>query len=240
MKTPALLALCLLACDAGMTTTTQGARVTVDFFAQFSRVVLAAGTPEGADPTQLGPRVLVMGDSQVGHFGGALAQATSLRDDPWDLTLVSVSGSGVQNQSYWVPHIEARIAGSNPDLVVLNLGTNDANSPSFGEVWLELPAHALELLRSIPEDVPVVIVGTPPDLTPFGVPTPNQAAWLDASWGHALNARKLECPGFRSAFVLIPSGQLGADGVHYSALGGARVAELVAEAADQLLGEVMP
>lgn len=210
-----------------------------DFLSLFLLCVVYA-----SDPGALGPRVLLVGDSNVGTgLVAGLSRMASLRPSPWELTPVSVSGSGIRHQEFWIPHLRARVASNEPELVVINLGTNDACDAEFGEHWLQLPGQALNLLREIPTSTPVVVVGVPPDMTCLDGATPfGPVDWINLwVWQGALSAW-----GGNARFVMPPPGLLlneGEEGqpplfVHYTDLGGRQVAAMVYDAASELLGEM--
>lgn len=210
-----------------------------EFFRLFTLTVVLAGQPQGYDPATLGPKVVYIGDSNVGTTVGAeLARRASLRDKPWRLIVHSVSGSGMFNTAYWVPHARALCNAEQPALVIFNLGTNDAGSGEFPSRWPELPALAYELAANCPM-ARVVFVGVPPDYAPWlwnGVefvqtPLPGQAAWLNQ---YALPYAAGTAGGL---FVPVDAGWVGADGVHYTELGGRALGARVYEAGRVALGE---
>jgi lysophospholipase L1-like esterase len=200
------------------------------FFALFAAVVLDLKY----DPSVLGPSVGIYGDSNVGTgLVAGLARRGALRPNAWDLSVASVSGSGLRNQGFWVPHLRARIERHKPDVVILNLGANDACAYDFGEHFQEMPEQALALLREIPTTTRVVIVGVPPDVhNPMGEACEGAAQWLNLFvWPYAIGKW-----GGEGRFIQPPAGLLG-DPVHYTELGGREVAEMVYDAACELLGE---
>lgn len=202
----------------------------MDFFSQFFLCVFLTYY----DPSLLGPKVLVVGDSNVGTtLIGELVRLGSLRDHPWRIVPVSASGSALRHQAYWLPHLQALIAMESPDAVVVNLGTNDCG-PDFPAVWTDLPAQA----RAIAEaagGIPVVFVGVPPDLSPGGQSLAGPVGWIN-QWvlPYVVQAR----PG--TSLVQVGAGRLGEDRVHYSEAGGRVTGGEVYAALQVALGEVVP
>ncbi len=73
--------------------------------------------------------VLHLGDSEVG-FGGGLTKALRRRFEAHHITFVSNSLTAAGLQSYDAePRVRGLVKSANPDLVILNLGTNNLTVP---------------------------------------------------------------------------------------------------------------
>ena len=96
-------------------------------------------------PTTSGavPAVLVIGDSNLFQSGAQVDAA--LRDEGVEPTLHGVPGYGVKDLEYWLGQLGGLLA-RDPDIVVVGLGTNDAEAASD---ILQFPARLDELMGTI-------------------------------------------------------------------------------------------
>ncbi len=104
-------------------------------------------TPTPADPL----RILVAGDSLMGWIGPALVEG--LEGRPIDLRESWEVGSGLARPDVvnWPARLEAEMAGSNPEVVVMGFGANDAGDMATpdGRVGVGTPEWTAEYQRRV-------------------------------------------------------------------------------------------
>ncbi len=94
-----------------------------------------------------GHKVLLVGDSLMN--GSRAAVTFTLSQDGWDTDIEAIGGTTI---TYWSERIPYLVALQQPDVVVIELGTNDC-APTECPV---LAPYIDEIMRSIPASTPVL------------------------------------------------------------------------------------
>jgi lysophospholipase L1-like esterase len=173
--------------------------------------------PAPPRPTATGNSVLLVGDSLL--WAATPDVDAALRAEGWEPTIAAAPGTTVAS---WLPSLPQRVAGTRPDVVVVELGTNDCNGPCS-----TLPAEIEAFLRALPRDVPILWldVQTEPSY-PAHPETVNRA--LAAAARHWPAVRII---GMNERFRDRPEWHL-PDGLHFNETGSARLADLIAGSLD--------
>jgi lysophospholipase L1-like esterase len=166
-------------------------------------------------PSVDGNRVLLVGDSLLWQSIGPVT--TTLRADGWEPTITAAPGTTI---GAWVEKMSTLVADARPDVVVVELGTNNcvAECP-------HIDAVVDQLMRRIPRTTPVIWLNVQAQPTyPAHPESVNDAlAAARARWSNLtladLSARFRNHPEWH-----IP------DGLHLSAAGSEELGHFVAEA----------
>lgn len=179
------------------------------------------------------PHVLVIGDSNV--FESATPIDEALRACGLEPTIRGVPTLGLRDlDDYWLPELPGLLA-TDPDVVVVALGANDAATPPGGEGGpfdTELDA----MMRALPE-VPVLwLTHVDQRVDGFG---PHAAAVNERIRAAASRWDRLGIIDFTPALSADPT-LLRSDGLHFSPAGMQEYARRIAQSAAAALGRTCP
>ena len=106
-----------------------------------------------------GPNVLLVGDSIL---NGSRSQVTdALQAAGWQPSIEAVGGTAI---SFWVGRLQLYVDSAQPDIVVIELGTNDCSPVQC----VPLDPYIDQIMQAIPSSVPVVWLNSQTDVpAPF-------------------------------------------------------------------------
>ena len=186
-----------------------------DLFAAAAPTTTTTTTTATTTSAVDGNRVLLVGDSLL--YGSTDQVTSALTSEGWDPVVAAVSGTSIED---WTASMAELIAVNQPDVIVIELGTNDCNATCTGL------ADAIDaLMSSVPATIPVywLDVQEQPSYPVYAAEVNDELLAAAARYAQItlvdMDARFRDHPEWHVD-----------DGLHFNADGAEQLASLIADA----------
>jgi lysophospholipase L1-like esterase len=173
-----------------------------------------SGTPAARPPVARGDRVLLVGDSLLWQSIPQVKAA--LGAEGWDPTVTAAPGTTI---GAWTAKMQQLIAEADPDVVVVELGTNNCVA-----ACPHIDAVVEKLMRQVPRTIPVIWLNVQAQPTYPAHPE----SVNDALGAARTRWSNLSLVDMSARFRNHPDWHV-ADGLHLSAAGSGQLGALIAE-----------